>query len=142
MIHLTSLWTRTFGGLVLLTATCGSGPIAPGQQRLPTGQWGGQHVGMEVSDSGAQLEFDCAHGGIDEAIVLSKDGRFDVKGTYAQERPGPRREDDNAARPVRYVGEVEGKTMRLTIRAGDGSTDAIGSYTLEHGKAGVIRKCQ
>jgi hypothetical protein len=96
---------------------------------------------MEVTDTGAQLEFDCAHGRIDQAITLEA-GRFDVKGTYSPERPGPRREDDNNARTVRYVGQVDGKTMKLAINPADGSTDAIASYTLEHGKTATIRKCQ
>jgi hypothetical protein len=142
MMDAASMLTRTAGILFVLSATCGGGPAAPGQQRLPSGQWGGQHAGMEVTDAGAQLEFDCAHGRIDQAITLSESGRFDVKGTYAPERPGPRREDENTARTVRYIGQVNGKAMKLTIAASDSSSDAIASYTLEHGKAPVIRKCQ
>jgi hypothetical protein len=140
MIDAASVVTRTMA-LIVLSATCGGAPVAPEQQRLPSGQWGGQHAGMEVTDAGAQLEFDCAHGRIDQAITLES-GRFDVKGTYSPERPGPRREDDNTARAVRYIGEVDGKTMKLAINGADGSSDTITSFTLEHGKTPTIRKCQ
>jgi hypothetical protein len=142
MIDAAGILTRTTGILIMLSATCGGGPVAPGQQRLPAGQWGGQHAGMEVTETGAELEFDCAHGRIDQAIALSEAGRFDVRGTYAPERPGPRREDDNTARTVRYAGQVDGKTMTLAINSSDSAADVIASYTLEHGKAPVIRKCQ
>jgi hypothetical protein len=129
--------------LIVFGATCGgSGPTSPGQQRVANGQWGGQHVGMEVTDSGAQLEFDCAHGRIDEPLTLAESGRFELKGTYTAERPGPRREDDSAARAARYRGRVEGKSMTLTIDSGESSSDPIGSFTLVHGKPPVIRKCQ
>ena len=140
MIDAASVVTRTMA-LIVLSATCGGAPVAPWQQRLPSGQWGGQHAGMEVTDAGAQLEFDCAHGRIDQVITLES-GRFDVKGTYSPERPGPRREDDNTARAVRYTGQVDGKTMKLAINAADGSSDTIASFTLEHGKTPTIRKCQ
>jgi hypothetical protein len=140
MMDAASMVTRTMA-LIVLSTTCAGAPVAPRQQRLPSGLWGGQHASMEVTDAGAQLEFDCAHGRIDQAISLES-GRFDVKGTYSPERPGPRREDDNTARTVRYVGEVDGKKMKLTINGTDGSSDAIASFTLEHGRTPTIRKCQ
>jgi hypothetical protein len=128
--------------LIAFGTTCGgTGPTMPSQQRVANGQWGGQHVGMEVNDSGAQLEFDCAHGRIDGAIALTESGRFEAKGTYTQERPGPRREDEENARVVRYSGRIDGKSMTLTIDAGQNSSDAIANYTLELGKTPVIRKC-
>jgi hypothetical protein len=127
--------------VVALSATCGGGPTAPQSQRVASGQWGGQHVGMDVTDTGAQLEFDCAHGRIDEPLTLGESGRFEAKGTYTPERPGPRREDDDKGRAVRYVGRVTGKSMTLSIEGADGSTDTIASFTLDHGKAPVIRKC-
>jgi len=38
--------------------------------KLARGVWGGQHIRAEVTDSGADIEFDCAHGTIDQPIVL------------------------------------------------------------------------
>jgi hypothetical protein len=110
-------------------------------KRVPAGEWGGQHAALHVSDSGAELEFDCAHGQIARPLTLDADNRFDVRGTLVPETPGPRREDETAGRTVRYTGKVEGKSMTLTIAAADGSAD-LGTYALEHGRAAVIKKCQ
>ena len=44
---------------------------------------------MDVSEKGARLEFDCAHGSIDAAIALDADGRFRADGVIVREHPGP-----------------------------------------------------
>jgi hypothetical protein len=115
-------------------------PTTQDPPRVPSGQWGGQHVRMTITDAGAELEFDCAHGRIDEPLTLDRSGRFGVRGTYSPEQPGPRREDEDRGRAVRYNGKVDGTSMVLTIDAGEGSSD-LGSYTLERGKEPTIRKC-
>ena len=74
------------------------------------GQWGGQHISMEVVDAGAQIEFDCAHGRITEKIVLDREGKFEAKGIYARERPGPQRMDEDNDQPAVYQGSVKEKT--------------------------------
>jgi len=105
------------------------------------GQWGGDHVTMEVTATGATLEFDCAHARIDEPITVDRNGRFSVRGTYAAERGGPVRDtEDDRTRPAQFAGRVSGKTMSLTISAATGG-EALGSFSLEHGKNGVVRKC-
>jgi hypothetical protein len=130
---------RTMGIAIVLSLS--ATPRLAGEQRVANGRWGGERVGMEVSDTGARLEFDCAHGRIGEPLVLNQSGVFDVKGTYTVERPGPRREDDSNVRAVRYAGRVEGKSMTLAIQA-EGASDPIGRYTLEHGKTPLVKKCQ
>jgi hypothetical protein len=141
MIRMTIAPMTAFTLMLGAGTTCGgAGPVGPGQNRVPAGQWGGQHVGMEVTDSGAELEFDCAHGRIVEPLALDASGRFDAKGTYTPEQPGPRREDESSARNVRYSGRVEGSSMTLTIGAGEGSAD-LGSFRLERGRTPAIRKC-
>ncbi|MBA2338989.1 MAG: hypothetical protein H0V88_01215, partial [Pyrinomonadaceae bacterium] len=59
--------------------------------RVLKGMWGGQHVGMEVTAEGASIEYDCAHGTINEPLVTDRNGNFNSKGTYEVERPGPQR---------------------------------------------------
>jgi hypothetical protein len=137
------LHLHTIGLLATLTLACASssGALAPDQNTVPTGTWGGQHVSMEVTASGAELEFDCAHGHIDEPLTIGASGSFEVRGTYTPERPGPRREDEGAGSPVRYSGKVDGRTMVLTILTSDGSADAAASFNLEHGRTPAIRKC-
>ena len=50
-----------------------AGPIAPSE-------WGGDHVGLTVSDAGGTLEYDCASGTIDQKIVAATDGNFTALG--------------------------------------------------------------
>src|SRR5687768_2198894 len=108
-------------GLLCLVLLAGCGSAAGGEERaLPPGTWGGDHILLDVAVGGATVELDCAHGAVEEAIRLDSEGRFDVAGTYVQERGGPVREGGEDARPARYAGRVEGKTMTLTIAVGDG----------------------
>ena len=125
----------------LLGATC-SGAAASGEsRRVAAGSWGGMGIGMVVTETGARIEYDCAHGTISEPLLLDADGRFDVKGLHFREHGGPVREgEDSNGRPVRCSGQVTGDTMTLTVTP-EGSDAPIGSYKLVHGKTGRIHKC-
>ncbi len=110
-------------------------------KRAQAGPWGALGIAMDVTESGARIEFDCAHGTIGEPILVDSEGRFDVKGHHFREHGGPIREgEESKGEPVRYVGQVTGDSMTLTIKS-EGSDTAIGSYTLVHGKSGRLRKC-
>src|SRR6266446_8100753 len=63
-------------------------------KKLANGVWGGQHIRAEVTDKGAAIEFDCAHGAIDGPITMDDKGSFDVKGKFAAEHGGPTRRDE------------------------------------------------
>src|SRR4051794_9214747 len=52
---------------------------------LPPGSWGGNQVSLEVTTSGATVEFFCAHGIIDKPVTLDSSGRFDAAGVYVRE---------------------------------------------------------
>lgn len=109
--------------------------------RVSAGTWGGVGIGLEVTDSGGRLDFDCAHGTMEQAPTLDENGRFEVRGRFVREHGGPVREGEvENAEPVRYVGKVSGDSMTLSIQplAGD---KAIGDYTLARGKRPRIRKC-
>ena len=110
-------------------------------QRKISGQWGGQGISMEVTDSGATLEFDCAAGTITEAIAPDSTGKFSAKGRFARHRPGPtREEDDTEGQPAIYAGVVDGDNLTLTITLVKNS-EKVGDFTLAHGKMGRIRRC-
>src|SRR5215468_5458811 len=47
---------------------------------LPNGIWGGQGISLEINDSGADINYDCAHGSISGKIVPDGDGKFVAKG--------------------------------------------------------------
>lgn len=115
---------------------------ASGGERLASGTWGGDHVRMEVSDAGATIEFDCAHGAIEQAIVLDPDAKFDLKATYTVEHGGPMRDDQPLpVRPARYAGRVAADTLTLTVTLTDTDEDA-GTYTLTRGSGGRVMKCR
>ncbi len=125
----------------LAAATLGLGPPGGEPKRVSAGQWGAVGIAMEVTESGARIEYDCAHGTIDEPLVLDADGRFDVKGHHFREHGGPVREgEESRGEPVRYVGQVTGDTMTLTVKP-EGSDSPIGNHQLVRGKMGRIRKC-
>jgi hypothetical protein len=109
--------------------------------KVATGIWGGEHIRMQVTESGARIEYDCAHGSVDEPLALDHEGHLDVKGTHARERGGPvRRGDKPNSRPARYTGRVEGRTLTLTVTLTD-SDESAGTFTLTQGEQGRIRKC-
>ena len=125
--------------LVAVTALCS--PTYEGAPSVATGTWGGDHIRLEVTDRGGQADFDCAHGCIDEPVTLDSDGRFDAKGSYAQEGAGPQREDQSGqGRPARYAGRVRGSTMTRIVSLSE-SGEKVGPFTLTRGKAPKITKC-
>ncbi len=116
-------------------------PAVKNDDRLAAGVWGGQHIRMEVTDDGAQIEYDCAHSTMDEPVVLDRQGRFEVKGKFTREHGGAVRDNESPnSSPVRYAGQVEGQTMTLTIRH-DETGESFGDYTLTQGSQGRLMKC-
>jgi len=96
---------------------------------------------METSEGGATIEYDCAHGSIDQPIFVDEAGRFEVKGLHSREHGGPIREGEQAkGEPVRYVGQTDGDTLSLTVRFVN-RDETIGTFTLVRGKPGRIRRC-
>jgi hypothetical protein len=112
-----------------------------GQGRDVRGLWGGQHISMEVSDAGAEIEYDCAHGRITEKIVPDRNGKFTAKGVHLREHPGPVRKGENSEQPASYQGSIDGDTMTLTVTLTQ-SKEMVGTFTLTHGKGGRVFKCK
>jgi hypothetical protein len=85
---------------------------------LPTlsGSWGGQHIGLSISDAGASLAYDCAHGTIDGQIHLDQAGRFSVTGIHIIGQPGPTTPGATInSHPARYDGQVQQDSLSLTV---------------------------
>jgi len=124
--------------LVLLggAATCGKSPTGP----VAPGNWGGQHIGMVVTNDGATIEYDCARGTIDQAL-LAADGMFTAIGTHIRGHGGPVREGEVADKhPARYDGRTDGKTMTLEVTLTD-SGEKLGTFTLQRGGSPGVFKC-
>jgi len=115
-------------------------PTASNHKDIASGTWGGEHVILEVSKSGAEAEFDCAHGQITQAITLDKHGDFNVAGTFMPEHGGPVSRDDNTPpAKAHYSGHVDGDTMSLTVAL---EKESVGTYTLSRGTHPNLRKCR
>jgi hypothetical protein len=108
---------------------------------VPVGVWGGIHIHLQVTDNGADVEYDCAHGKILEPLTLDTDGRFDAKGTHVLESPGPvRLGADSDQEAAVFSGSIDGKTMTLRVSSASTSKE-IGTFTLTQGTEGRLRKC-
>jgi hypothetical protein len=127
---------RVVAAIAIASAARGAAPTT-----VAEGRWGGPHVLVEVSGSGASIQFDCAHGSISGSIRLDADGRFDVPGDYAPEHGGPIRVGEaEKRRSARYSGRLIGRTMTLSVGLGDDET--IGPFTVEHGGEARIVRCR
>lgn len=122
----------------LLAAALSATPVPP--RTLAEGGWGGDHVGATVSGNGVRFELDCAHASIEGPVALDAEGRFDVRGIYAKESPGPVRPDTANGQPARFRGRIEGEAMSLDIVL-TGSGEDVGSFALRKDRLPRIRKC-
>jgi hypothetical protein len=116
-------------------------PKRPIERVVMSGVWGGAHVRLEVNDRGATVEYDCAHGSIDEPLTLDSAGRFEARGTFVREGGSIRVGITRPVRPARYEGRVSGRQLRLTVTLTDTSQPA-GAFTLTQGSEGQLRKCR
>src|ERR1044071_536500 len=115
-------------------------PSKTDRSTVVTGAWGGEHVILEASKAGAEVEFDCAHGQISQAVVLDPHGNFDVAGTFTPEHGGPvRRDESTPPAPVRYSGHVIVDTMRLEVTLGKHD---VRTLSLTRGFHPTLRKCR
>jgi hypothetical protein len=95
---------------------------------------------MEVNDSGATLEFECAAAEIPEALVLDRNYRFRARGTFQAQGPGPSRDPDSAHPNADFSGQVTGDQLQLKMKL-DAEKEAH-SYTLVRGREVRLRTCK
>lgn len=133
----------------LSRTTCEPKPVVPAVggvttkklRKVPSGLWGGPHIVMEVSERGAMITYDCAHGTIDQKLVTDRAGRFKLPGTHVREAGGPIRSDHQPInRPAGYSGRIEGKTMILTVTLTDTNENA-GTFSLTYGEQPELARC-
>jgi hypothetical protein len=130
-------FNRAVAAFAFLIASCS--PASPDGATVPTGIWAGDHVVLEVSSGGAQINFDCAHGTIDESMALDASGNFDVKGSFAREG-GPTLQTE-PTRAARYSGRVQGSSMTLSVLLTD-SKETMGTFALAQGASPRLVKCK
>lgn len=106
---------------------------------IQSGTWGGKGIVVQVTDDGATVDYDCAHGTI-ERIEFKGDG-FEARGTHTFESFGPTRGGGESARPARYTGRVSGDEMTLTVTLTD-TLQEVGTFSLARGRRVRIVKCK
>lgn len=128
--------------MILLLLHLFQGAEAAGKpKRVPDGVWGGQHMGLWVERGGARVEYDCAHGTIDQPLVLDRHGRFNVKGTHFREHGGPVRPgEQNTGQPARYTGSLSATMLTITVTLTD-TQQTIGTFRLRHNQEPSLVKC-
>ncbi len=114
------------------------GPVVAGA--VTSGVWGATGARLTLTEQGGTLELDCAHGGLDQRLIVSS-GRFDVPGFFVAEHGGPTRADETPDRePVRFTGEAANDVLVLRIvHSRTPRTD--GPWDLRLGQPGRIVKC-
>ena len=121
----------------ILLSACATLPVSAGPL---TGQWGGQHIGMNATSVAVSFDFDCAAGRIDAALALQGGGRFEAPGVYFPGHGGPERVDElPRALPAIYSGMVSGDRLKLSIQLNSG--ERIGPFDLRRGAAPQIFRC-
>jgi hypothetical protein len=128
------------GCFVGVLSACG--PTSPSDPPSLLGGWAGDHVQLTVSQANAIVEFDCAHGTLDQPMMADRDGRFDVSGTFVREHGGPVRPGEVPDQhPARYAGVTAGQKMTLTVTVNDQPPTVVGPFALVQGAAGRLVKC-
>jgi hypothetical protein len=109
--------------------------------RVPTGPWGGEHIGIVVTDSGATIEYDCAAGTITEPLRLDQSGHFDWRGVHYPGHGGPARINEPPdAHPARYTGHATTSQLVITLAILDMSVPEQ-TFTLQRGGNARVFKC-
>ena len=124
--------------LTLFLAACGGNSVQPGTKI--EGLWGAEHLELLADRYGAHLEYDCASGTIDSALVLDANGEFDLLGTHTLGGGPVNLDDPPNARPARFQGRFQGKRLELTVILTD-TGDVIGPYILIRGEPGLLYRC-
>lgn len=105
-----------------------------------TGEWGGTHVGLRLSETGGVLDYDCAAGTIDGPLLPRAAGSFEARGRHTPGTGGPERAGEvRPSYPVRYRGAVRGTRMTLNGELENGV--GLGPFTLVRGAEPIIFRC-
>src|SRR5258708_35924044 len=78
VLALSGIWLQAF-----------SNRVAAEKHTIARGIWGGEHILLEGSGKGAEVEFDCARGQITRPLQLNNQGNFDCHGTFTLKHGGP-----------------------------------------------------
>jgi len=118
-----------------------SSPSGP-TNAVPTGVWGGEGIRMEVTDAGADIEFNCARGSISQRLALDAQGHFQLRGTYKAETPAPASDgsvSNGSGATAIYTGALSGSSLHLEVSIEGQGTPR--TFDLVQGDQGHLAKC-
>src|SRR3982750_848061 len=103
-------------GLLFLLGCSGTGAnLSPFSGKLTVGTWGGDAVGMIVSDTSMHLHIGCTYGDVSGRVAVTS-GAFDVSGSYML-RAYPVSVGPTV--PARFTGKVTGNVATITVTIDD-----------------------
>lgn len=124
---------------VVIIAACTSGVILPPEGAPVTGDWGGDHIRMTLTQTGGQIEYDCARGVVSGPLLADANGAFVVMGFHFRGHGGPVRIDEPVdSVSARYSGTIRDNVMKLDVGL---PSDNLGPYTLAKGGAARVFRC-
>ena len=124
---------------ILLLAACSSGTTFPPAGIPVTGDWGGDHIRLTLTDSGGQIEYDCARGVIGLPLRPDTNGGFVVPGFHYRGHGGPIRIDEPVdSSPASYSGTIRDNVMKIDVRL---PSDSLGPYILTKGGEARVFRC-
>ena len=106
------------------------------------GIWGGKHIRLEITDSGANLEFDCAHAVVIRPIIPDKNGYFSIFADYTPESFGPvLRDSPVQSYRVKISAQIRNRKMTLTIKR-QSTNKLLGTFMLAQNQEPFLVKCR
>ncbi|MEQ7874812.1 hypothetical protein ABDK56_12500 [Sphingomonas sp. ASV193] len=100
-----------------------------------SGQYGGEHVILNLGPNGGTMELDCANATLG-AVAPRGDGSFTTRGTYSR---GMGAVGGRRAVPATFSGLADPNTIRVRIDLADGTH--VGPLKLDRGTRPTLYKC-
>lgn len=148
-----------FKGLILVLSAlvfvgCGSdGDQSPPSTSAPVqteeahpiarGLWGGQGISLIVNGDSSTFVLDCAHGTVDDPIMINRVGMFTARGTVTIEHGGPEHPGEQLPTfESSFDGVVAGgDQMHLRISYEVDGQPRMTDYTLKYRAQPTLHKC-
>ena len=136
--------------MIIVAVLAVAGVRADGQARMKQtnsktispGDWGGVGIHAVADGSGISIELDCASANIGVPLRVDRNGKFSVAGSFTEASRGPIRVGHQPKpQPAHFSGAVSDRSMKLKITI-DSSRETVGTYSLQHGKEGVLHRCR
>ena len=121
------------------TASGTDGLLPAYSQESILGAWGGEGILVTIALEGATIEWNCADGTIDAAIIPDSEGRFQSEGIFTP-RGGM---EPIAGRPHEsaiYTGTIVDDSMTLIVTIPD-EPHTLGPFNLIHGATVHFVRC-